>query len=221
MRSKMNRFESLSRLADRKTWCDDLYCWCGHYDLRWGLKGLAQGLYPDGPGWDQHRPYGGPAWDFDIRPDEADQRAIQEAVRGCKLSRLVRTVSFPYWINHLALLLYWTQDVEQQNLLLTRELVPQFVRMVRPGSEADTMLRERLPVAGASLNRPLCWEDFVCIRSNYSGPLGWYRNFPPDTSAQNAWDVQSVWDAQRSWGVWRIKRERDVLKAQRRRDACP
>lgn len=175
MGSNVNRFESLSRLAAREQWCWNLVCTtCGHMVFRWGLKALAKGLHPDKPEWPVHwgpeqtstrlasvngpmPPPGG--W------PESEQRAIQEAVRGCRLELIAGESCFPDWLGHLGVLLRYTEDAERDNLLLTRELVPQLAGLVESGSSADTMLRQRLDA-----KQPLRWSDLEVIERCYSGP---------------------------------------------------
>lgn len=173
--SNVNRFESLSLLASRERWCWNLACTtCGHMVFRWGLKALAKGLHPGEPDWPVHwgptqtsahltstngpmPPSGG--W------PEAEQGAIQKAVRGCSLDRIAGESSFPDWLGHLGVLLRYTEDAERDNLLLTRELVPQLARLVEPGSRADVMLRQCLDA-----KQPLRWTDLEVIERCYSGP---------------------------------------------------
>ncbi|MEY4705952.1 MAG: hypothetical protein RL042_2157 [Nitrospirota bacterium] len=175
MGSKRNRFESLSLLAAREQWCWNLVCTtCGHMVFRWGLTALAKGVHPDDPEWlvhwgpEQtstrlarvHGPMPPPSgW------PESEQRAVQEAVRGCRLELLAGESRFPDWLGHLGVLLRYTEDAERDNLLLTRELVPQLAGFVESGSSADTMLRQRLDA-----KRPLGWSDLEVIERCYHGP---------------------------------------------------
>lgn len=176
MGSNVNRFESLSRLATREQWCWDLACQtCGHMVFRWGLKALAKGLHPDEPEWPHHwrseqtstrlAKVNGPmpapgGW------PESEQRAIQEAVRGCRLELITGGARFPDWLGHLGVLLRYTENAELGNLLVTRELVPQIACLVEPGSNADTMLRRRLDA-----KQPLRWSDLEVIERGYRGPM--------------------------------------------------
>lgn len=174
MEHNVNRFESLSLLATREQWCWNLACTtCGHMVFRWALKALAKGLHPDDPQWPVHW---GPeqtstrlAYVNGTVPSvggwpEAEQRAIQEAACGCSLERIAEKSLFPDWLGHLGVLLRYTEDVECSNLLLTRELVLQLTRFVESGSEAASMLRQRLDA-----NQPLRWNDLEAVEHFYRG----------------------------------------------------
>lgn len=114
----MNRYEALSTPAHQESWSWNLACTtCGHGVCRWALKALAHGYDPGSDIWPVH--WGG-EWTFETltrangslpsRTDfsVAEQRAIHEAVVGCDLSQLCRSVSFPDWLGHLGVLLAYT-----------------------------------------------------------------------------------------------------------------
>lgn len=175
MAANVNRFESLSLLAAREQWCWNLVCTtCGHMVFRWGLKALAKGLSPDKPEWLVHSGPGqtstrlaavnGPVPPSGGWP-ESEQKAVQEAARGCRLDLIAEKSPFPDWLGHLGVLLRYTEDAERDNLLLTRELVPQLAGLVESGSSADTMLRQLLDE-----KQPLLWSDLEVIERGYSGP---------------------------------------------------
>jgi len=129
----MSRFESLSLLATREQWCWNLACTtCGHMVFRWGLKALVRGLDPAAADWPVHwgagqtstrlaasngplPPCGG--WPL------AEQRAIQDTVRGCSVERLAQEGKFPDWLGHIGVLLRYTEDAEQDNRLSPASLV--------------------------------------------------------------------------------------------------
>ena len=120
MNSEVNRYESLSLMASREGWCWKLACTtCGHMVFRWALKALAKGLHPDDSDWPVHW---GPeqtstrlaAVNGPIPPaggwPETEQRAIQDAVRGCSLLRIAEESPFPDWLGHVGVLLRYTED---------------------------------------------------------------------------------------------------------------
>jgi hypothetical protein len=141
--------------------------------FRWALKALARGLHPDDPKWRVHWGPGqtsatlaeanGPMPPAGGWP-EREQRTIQEAVRGFRLDRIAERSPFPDWLGHVGVLLRYTEDAERRNLLLTRELVPQLARFVKPGSAAESMLRQRLDA-----KQPLRWNDLETVEQCYRG----------------------------------------------------
>jgi len=170
-----NAFTALCELGSRAGWCWRLVCTtCGHGPFRWALQALAQGKHPEDLGWPVHgdetsttlaRHNGplppGPPWPLPV------QRRLQEIVASSDLRDVAANAMFPDWLGYLGLALWYTEDAERADSVISRGLVPQLLGFVSPGSTAEMVLRE---VTRSFQERPLLWRDLETVETSYCGP---------------------------------------------------
>jgi len=95
------------------------------------------------------------------------QRPLQAITASSDLRDVVANATFPDWLGYLGLALWYTEDAEQGDGIITRGLVPQLLGFVTPGSTAETLLRE---VTRSSQERRLLWRDLETVETSYCGP---------------------------------------------------
>jgi hypothetical protein len=171
-----NPFTALCELASRERWCWKLVCTtCGHGAFRWALRALAQGRHPDDVDWPVHCGAGwtsttlarrngplppGPPWPLQV------QRALQEIVAASDLRDVAASASSPDWLGYLGLALWYTDDAEQAEGVITRGLVPQLLGFVSPNSAGEMLLRD---VTRSSEERRLLWRDLETVETSCGG----------------------------------------------------
>jgi len=171
---RVNRFETLCKLATRERWCWKILCTtCGHHVFRWALKALARGLDPSASTWSVH--WGGAFTQQDLERlngplppfypwDIVEQERIQRSAVGCDIQSIASAAEFPDWLGYFGILLCYTEEVEERNRVLTAELVPQLRRCVASGSPAERMFEE-ITRSG----RTLRWPDLEVVEMSYDG----------------------------------------------------
>ena len=96
----------------------------------------------------------------------AEQEELQRLVARTRLVSIARRAAFPDWLGHLGLVLLFTRSAERSAPRISMALVPQFLELVEPGSEADSVLRRRL-----ADERPMSIADLELVERDYNGPL--------------------------------------------------
>ncbi len=173
-----NAFTALCELASRERWCWKLVCTtCGHGAFRWALRALAHGKHPEDSDWPVHWGSGetsttlarrnGPLPSDPPWPQHA-QRSLQTIVGSSDLRHVAATATFPDWLGYLGLALWYTEDAERADGVITRGLVPQLLGFVSPGSAGEALLRD--VTRSSSQGRRLLWRDLEAVESFYSGP---------------------------------------------------
>lgn len=141
--------------------------------FRWALKAIAEGVYPDDPKWSVHwdktqtssmlAALNGPLPSLGHWRQEM-QYAIQGAVRGFNLSNIISAAPFPDWLGYLGILLRYTEGAENENLMLTNEIVPQLIFIIEPGTPAESKLRQCI-----EMGSPIRWKDLELVERHYCG----------------------------------------------------
>ncbi|MBX5461379.1 MAG: hypothetical protein IRZ28_09855 [Steroidobacteraceae bacterium] len=136
-----NAFEALCELAGRERWCWNLGCTtCGCMHFRYGLRELALGRHPDADDWVTRK---------DVRQRDPlpkipfprdDQGAIARIAAGASIGRIASAGSFPAWLGFLGVVLFFCEDAERDDNVLTRAWVPQLCELLPTASP----LRQRL-----------------------------------------------------------------------------
>ena len=183
--------------SDRRCW--NLYCTtCGHQEFRYGFKALAMGLHPADPSWPvsknqstRHRR----VEQLGRRPLYGDwglgeQAALQAAVVGCRMERIVSDANFPDRLGYLGLLLNYTSGAEAEEPRITRSLVPQLLPMMAVGSSGEALLRER-----RRADERLTVSDLEELERSF-GSTGFLRTTRKDTGS-SSW-IALVVSARRS-----------------------
>lgn len=101
-----SRFERLSALANKETWCWKPVCTtCGHQHFRAALAALAKGLDPEHGAWPVHDTKRSPLPSSTIRagrhPDLEIQDAILKSFPGYRIDSIRKACRFPDWLGHL------------------------------------------------------------------------------------------------------------------------
>jgi hypothetical protein len=173
-----NAFTALCELASREHWCWHVGCTtCGHGPFRWALRALARGKHPNDMDWSVHCGAGWtsttlaerngplppvPPWPLRV------QRALQTIVACSDLQYVATTTTFPAWLGYLGLALWYTEDAERVDGVITLGLVPQLLGFVSPDSAGDARLRE--VARSSSQGHRLLWRDLESIERSYCGP---------------------------------------------------
>lgn len=167
-----NAFNALCELADKERWCWKIVCTtCGHGDFRWGLQALAHGDHPESPDWavsptrrrlsvlrqryGPELPRGG--WPLDL------QTSLQGVVAEASVAQLQAKCHFPDWLGYLGLALFYTEDAEESDPLVTRAFCPQMHPLVGEDTPAAKLV---LRLAGAAAGERLRWSDLGLIEQS-------------------------------------------------------
>ena len=103
----------------------------------------------------------GPPWPLHM------QRPLQAIMASSDLRDVAANATFPDWLGYLGLALWYTEDAEQVDGVVTRGLVPQLLGFVSPDSTGETLLRE---LTRSSQERRLLWRDLETVETSYCGP---------------------------------------------------
>lgn len=174
--ARRNPFEAL---------CEARYCWrlgcttCGNWPLRYDLYRLILGYHPDDADWKgefrfvEVKTGKAPYREIVVHPErgkfpsrypeysrdlsEQDQLKLQKVIQGVTIAHLNMTE--PRWLGYLGVALKWCEDIERENSVLTRALVPQFVELLSTGQAHAQQSFQHI------LDNRLTWQNLEGIES--------------------------------------------------------
>lgn len=162
-----NPFIALCELATRENWCWKIFCTtCGHMYFRYSFKELIKGKHPDQNTWaickKNHHNLSSLLGPLPRSFNIDNQISLQGIAREVVLDDLRKTAKFPDWLGYIGLLLFYTEEAEGKNRVITKALVPQFLKTIRPNTPAYELLEEIMKNKST-----LTWQDLEKIEISY------------------------------------------------------
>ena len=126
-KSLRNPFIALSEMASQKNWCWRIPCTtCGAMHFREGFRKIGMGLHLDSEEWNDTIKISNP---LDV--PLSTQRKMCEYLSKVSLEELNKVSSFPDWLGHIGLILYFCQS---GGLIACRHLKNEFLKIIEKDS---------------------------------------------------------------------------------------
>lgn len=158
-------------------WCWKIECpTCGHAYFRLAFREILRGNHPDSLDWSVsgYCLHGLMEFDSDPLPRIGQwpvphQNALARILANASLGWIAKNASYPDWIGFLGLGLFYCEDAEREERMLTCAWVPQLLEML-PSDAPSRIWLEKLSVPGSQ--DVLNWQHLGAFEHDMIGAAG-------------------------------------------------